>query len=458
MQERKGFAAMALLVGAFGARGCSCDEGVSALSGLLAAAPQRLDFGRVVVTTRRDLGVELVNAGTAAVPYDLKVDGDAAFVAVPVGPGELPPGGRLTVTVTFAPAAVGPAAATLRLAADLAVPLAGEGVEPALVVEPDPVDFGEVDVLTTAIQAVQVTNRGTSGVSVTAVGLTGAGAARFANTSVLELPVALPARDPPEVLTLVLSFRPMALGEVAASLRLATDAPGQAEVVVAVRGTGVAPAVRIEPDAVDFGVVAADGRATRRVTIHNDGVRPLAMQPPDVPATSDGSEFSLFSPVFPLTVEAGAATAVELAYAPADRRPDDVRVTWGTNDPLRPEASLHLTGRAPRPDILVGDLLLNPVGAGATTQDGDVLIRNAGDDPLSVLRVDLVAGQPADDCAPFSLPARPAVPRVVPPDGETTVTVRFTPPAAGLYACGLLVESDDPDRPTVVARIVGRKD
>ncbi|MGZ6672441.1 MAG: choice-of-anchor D domain-containing protein, partial [Solirubrobacteraceae bacterium] len=93
--------------------------------------------------------------------------------------------GTCAVTVAFAPASVGTAAATLRVvgaAGTQDVALAGTGsvTGPALAAVPAAVDFGDVYPSSATVRTVTVSNSGDVPVSVDGVGVTGAQAAAFA--------------------------------------------------------------------------------------------------------------------------------------------------------------------------------------------------------------------------------------------------------------------------------------
>jgi hypothetical protein len=93
--------------------------------------------------------------------------------------------GTCAVTVAFAPASVGTAAATLRVvgaAGTQDVALAGTGsvTGAALAAVPAAVDFGDVYPWSALVQTVTLSNRGDVPVGVDGVGVTGAQAAAFA--------------------------------------------------------------------------------------------------------------------------------------------------------------------------------------------------------------------------------------------------------------------------------------
>jgi len=93
--------------------------------------------------------------------------------------------GTCAVTVAFAPASVGSAEATLRVAGaagtqDVALVGTGSVTGARLVVAPAAVDFGDVFPWSATVQTVTVSNGGDVPVSVDGVGVTGAQAAAFA--------------------------------------------------------------------------------------------------------------------------------------------------------------------------------------------------------------------------------------------------------------------------------------
>lgn len=102
-------------------------------------------------------------------------------------------------------------------------------------------------------------------------------------------------------------------------------------------------------------------------------------------------------------------------------------------------------GVAVRPRVVdFGDVDL---GDGATRE---VSISNEGD---ADLRIDALRIVPAD--VGFALSAAPGLPRLLPPAGEETLEVAFTPVAAGLARAALEVLSDDPDQPVVQVDLAG---
>ncbi len=108
--------------------GCR-NGGVMTATSEVSAAPGSLAFGPLPVGAELSLDLELRNSGRAPAPLALKVDGPFALGAPP--PTEIGGGSSVTVSITFAPRALGAASGTLSLGDGLpTVPLTGEGVAP----------------------------------------------------------------------------------------------------------------------------------------------------------------------------------------------------------------------------------------------------------------------------------------------------------------------------------------
>ncbi|MDX1420536.1 MAG: choice-of-anchor D domain-containing protein [Rubricoccaceae bacterium] len=118
----------------------------------LNATPTALDFGAVVLGTTAPRALRLRNTGTQPLTVTrlaLSGDGDFALVSPPSTPFTLGTGEEETLAVRFAPATLGPRAATLGVESNdpdtplLAVPLTGTGVDEAS--EPSVLSFTLVD-------------------------------------------------------------------------------------------------------------------------------------------------------------------------------------------------------------------------------------------------------------------------------------------------------------------------
>lgn len=87
-------------------------------------AGQALDFGNVPVGASKALTVDLFNATAAPVTVNGGMFG-GPFTVAPAGAVTVPAGGRVTVTITFAPTAVGPSHSALHYIGPPAPPAPG---------------------------------------------------------------------------------------------------------------------------------------------------------------------------------------------------------------------------------------------------------------------------------------------------------------------------------------------
>ena len=127
--------------------------------------------------------------------------------------------------------------------------------------------FGSVFLGATARDTLRVSNLGTDTLHVTSVTTTHPDFAVNASTFKLA---------PLEVRPVVVSYHPNSLGPRTASLRIASDDPDEALVIVALAGAGVpAPDVHVAPDSVGANLLSGQS-AHRTVTIQNSGGSPLA--------------------------------------------------------------------------------------------------------------------------------------------------------------------------------------
>ena len=127
---------------------------------VIGVAPAPLNFGNVGVGSPSVLALTVSNTGNA----NLVVSNITSFTVTP--------GGSQIVNVTFTPAAAGAQAGTLNITHNAAgspsaVAMTGTGLDPAIGVLPNPLDFGNVDLGTAAVLVMTVSNSGPSDLIVT---------------------------------------------------------------------------------------------------------------------------------------------------------------------------------------------------------------------------------------------------------------------------------------------------
>lgn len=143
---------------------------------------------------------------------------------------------------------------------------------PTLSVAPNSYDFGKISVGTTSVaQEFQISNPGSSAVTVKITTLTGSDRGDFG---------LVPGRNhckdaslaPGAQCTLAVTFTSSSVGPRSAALSVTTDNPETAPLNVPVSGTGIRTGVRVTPSAIDFGNQQVGTQsAAKSVTLVNDG-------------------------------------------------------------------------------------------------------------------------------------------------------------------------------------------
>lgn len=312
------------LLGSLPLAACDCGGTSTSLGGELTVSVAELPFGEIPIESEKSLTFTVGNTGSAALIVALSTNG-APFTVVPTDLS-LEPAGAAEITVTFAPTALGAATGTLVVASDgegtATVELALTGsASPPLVAEarvtPASMDFGDaprnrVDSAAddqadpSAPIELAVENPGTAPLQVTEVTFLDDAGGQFRG----DLAALVREIAPGHAEGTTLTFHPTALGEVTGSLRVRTSAASLPEVIVPLRGRGVAPVLRlctqvdgeatetcllerpedyapgVQYPSLQFG--AQEELATRggRITLRNEGNVPLTLSPLRLGSTS----------------------------------------------------------------------------------------------------------------------------------------------------------------------------
>ena len=230
----------------------------------------------------------------------------------------------------------------------------------------------------------------------------------FEGTLHAELPISL---EPDEALTLVLNYTPRPGGErpVGAALILDTNgAEGQVVVPIVVDDAG-APAIRVAPTVLRFGVVEPGAESTLEFTVTNLGREPLRLHEVGV---NGSDEFTLAAAGgAPLTPERIAdpdqdgepglgslqSTVIGVRYAPQTHDRDHAEVLIQSNDRDHPEVEVEvevaLYGNAPDEPQMQVQVEPAHLSFGAAAVGGTVRrplsIINRGATPVEIQAIEL---------------------------------------------------------------------
>ncbi len=290
----------------------------------LAADPAMVDFGALAIGRTRTLTVSMLNEGTADLTISalelIAADGTSFQLgAIPELPAVVPPSNTVTAEIRFVPDTEGSATGTFRISSndpdnpETVLPVSGEALpEPVarIVANPSPMRFGEVPVGTTTTMTLRIANEGNAELDVTALTVNGGPNNVFRLGGEREAPFAV---APGEVETVDIVFAPSVAGLVTGTMDIQSNASNAPETIVSLRGTGTAPEIDVDPDAVEFGNVEVEQSLVLPVIITNVGTAALEI----AGVTVAGGAFSLSGePVGTPTLSPGASVTVDVRFTP----------------------------------------------------------------------------------------------------------------------------------------------
>ncbi len=406
----------------------------------------RIDFGAAAPGQAVGRAVTLYNTGNAPLRISsVRLEG-AAFALQGTAPASLDSGASFDVLLRFTPAGGGGVEGVLILATndgdnpEIRLPLSGVGTgvatqAPVIAVSPARLDFGPVDPGQSRDLTIEIANRGTAPLTVSAITSSSPRFVPAAFTAPLTL-------APATTRQLAVRFSPDSAGESSATLTIASDDPSRPLVTVSVVGRGgqdaaSAPRIEVAPTAVGFGSVTVGQSNDQQVTIRNSGASALSV----TALTTANPVFSVVSPRAPFTVSAGATSVITVRFGPVSAGPADTALTIGSNDPRQPSVTVALSGSgagvtaqgrlAVTPPAI--DFGSAPVGEPRTST---VTLRNTGAGILTVTSLN-VSG------AAFTIGGATA-PLVLAPNGSQAFTVRMLALESGPQRGTLTIASDDP--------------
>lgn len=394
----------------------------------LTASPAIVDFGALAIGQTRTLTVNMLNEGTGDLTItDLELsaaDGESfALGAIPALPVVVPPNTTVTAEIGFTPGAVGSATGVFRiLSNDLNSPtvlqVSGEALpEPVarLTASPSPMQFGETPVGTTATQMLSIANEGSVDLNVTGLTVNGNPNNVFRLGGGRQAPFTV---APGAVETVDIVFAPVASGVVTGTVNIQSNAPAA---IVSLSGTGTAPAIAVDPAAVDFGGVVLEQSGVVTVTLTNGGTADLNISS----MTAAGNAFSVSGVPAGTTLNPGGSLPVEVTFAPQQLGAANGILQIVSSAPTSP-TQVPLSGNGlpipvgievTPPALAFGGVLLGE------SRDLELAISNSSDGVLIVS--DIRVSQGAD--GGFALSEPFAAPVDVVPGGSFPVTLMFTP-------------------------------
>lgn len=209
------------------------------------------------------------------------------------------------------------------------------------------------------------------------------------------------------------------------------------------------PAISAAPSSLNLGNVAlGSSSAATPVTVKNTGKSNLTVSSVAI-SEATGEEFSQTNNC--TTVQPGSSCTVNVTFTPALPYAKKAAVlTLSSNDPKKPSLNVKLSANVPPPAVSVTPASINfgKLPSGTTTSSKTVAIKNSGLSPLDISSVTVGGSNPGD----FGVTGECAT--VI--NGEScTLTVNFTPAAAGSRSASMVISSNDPKKSSLTVKLSG---
>ncbi|MGH2830775.1 MAG: choice-of-anchor D domain-containing protein, partial [Actinomycetota bacterium] len=344
----------------------------------------------------------------------------------------------------------GPMAVIASLAVVFLAALPAHAVGPAAQITPGSLGFGNQQIQTSSFtQFVDLRNVGDSPMTVGAVVLLGTDPTQFSiQSDACSGAILVPGQN----CFVTVSFAPTSTGLKSATLRLPNNDPDGPE-TASLTGTGVNPAVSINPSSLGFGNQQIQTSSfTQFVEVRNIGTGngPINVGPVTLGGTAP-TQFSIQNDQCSgVELSPGVNCFVQVSFAPTTTGAKNASLLVPTNDPDGPgSAALNGNGVNPAVSINPSSLLFGSVAVGSSSAPQFVDVRNVGtgNGPIDVGLVEVIGA----DGAMFPIQNDQCTGVQLPPGGNCFVQVAFTPASVGPKAGSLRIPTNDPDGPATVA-------
>jgi centrosomal CEP192-like protein/ASPM-SPD-2-Hydin domain-containing protein/HYDIN/CFA65/VesB family protein/transmembrane protein TMEM131 len=397
----------------------------------LVLSSSSLNFGSVLVNGRSTQAVTIQNTSQTDIQISqIAVSGAGFSVSGVATPVTVPAGQSMALQATFAPTATGSAAGGITVTSDATNPtanvaLSGSGVAATytMAVAPGSVNFGNINVGSSATQTVQISNTGNTSVTVTQVAASGAGV----SLSGVSVPLTL---APAQSVAVKVGYAPTASGAIAGGITV-TNNDG-VNVSAAVTGTGVQAALSVTPTSASFGSVVSGNTNSQTIQLKNSGTANLTISQ----ATVTGAGFSLAGLSLPQTLTPGQSGNFNVQYAPQGAGNMSGAVSILSNAPNSPTTiALSGTSVAATSTISVNptSISFGSVTDGSSATQG-FTVTNTGNSNVAISGMNLTGNG-------YSiLSGAGAV--TLSPNQSTSVSVQFAPTTAGSASGGVSIVSN----------------
>ncbi|MGC1450281.1 MAG: choice-of-anchor D domain-containing protein [Candidatus Sulfotelmatobacter sp.] len=287
-------------------------SGTGTALGTLGSNPASLSFGSVTAGSKQSLSETVTNTGGSTVTISqVGISGTGFSLSGITAPVTLTAGQSASITVSFSPASAGTVSGNVTITSNasnptLTVPLSGTGILPGILgSNPSSLSFGSVTVGSGQSVSETVSNTGGSSVTISQVGISGAGF----SLSGINAPVTLPAG---QSASFSVSFAPQSAGAVSGNVTITSNASNPTLAIpLSGAGTTAVGQLTVTPSTLGLGsvVVGTSGTAAGSLTAAGATVTVTA-------ASTNNSVFSVGGLSLPVTIPAGQSTSFTVTFSP----------------------------------------------------------------------------------------------------------------------------------------------
>ncbi|MGP8328759.1 MAG: choice-of-anchor D domain-containing protein [Methanosarcinaceae archaeon] len=326
-------------------------------------------FGEVQLqATVRD-SLSIINSGTLELDiYSIKLQGTAArHFAVDTTKFKLAPGDSQVLQISFTPDSSGSLTAALEITSNggnESIALAGVGIAPKMTVLPPAIDFGSIQVKTTAFDSVRITNAGSAELQIDSIRITGVNPVNF-STDTTRFTLA-----PGDSHSLEISFAPDLTKKFTAALSLVSNGGNE---TIALAGTGVETKMTVSTDSIRFGEVQLQATVRDSLSITNSGTLELDISSIKLQGSA-ARHFAVDTTKFKLAP--GDSQVLQISFTP-DTSGSLTAALEITSNGGNKSIVLSGVGNAPKMTVLPPAIDFENVSVDTTAFDS-IIIKNSG--------------------------------------------------------------------------------
>ena len=400
--------AATMMVGPVGT-GCSCKSGQRSQDLDLLATPSTLPFGTVELGSSQPMSVELKHIGTEGTVDISRIALEGLSDEFTLQLPEkmvLAVGESVWVTVTYAPTGASASDGALVINHNVAsrgnvtrVPITANGRVGDLLVDPNPIDFEQVESGKDFLLDVMIQNYGSAPINVTSINLRLDGSTDFTieqfpdgKTFPFEL-------APTEKVFLVMKYAPTGGGGDDSKLVVEGDSQGQRQSwQFDVTGTEMGPVLEASPGELHFGAVKLNEEKIVLLEVSNKGNADLVIAAGGMSLWPPDTVYKIVvknAPTEEVRIAPDAAPVqFQIAWTPGEVTPDDgnplCSLMIASNDPAK-QTLIPVYGTVDAPKLIViPDSIDMGFGAIMTPVERQATLQNAGSGTLHITSIEVV--------------------------------------------------------------------